>query len=101
MLRLKLAVFILCSAAMSAGAADYTGYISDAKCAGKGKGGAEAHASCAVKCIKAGEAAVLVVGDKVYKIADQSKVVDLAGKKVTISGTMDGDSIKVEKVKAD
>src|SRR5260221_2299843 len=61
MLRLKLAVFILCSAAMSAGAADYTGYISDAKCAGQGKDGAQAHASCAVKCSQAGEAAVLAV----------------------------------------
>lgn len=101
MTRLSVAILVLCGAALRAEAADYTGYISDAKCAGKGKGGVEAHAACAVKCIKAGEAAVFVVGDKVYKVADQSKVVEHAGKKVTISGTVEGDSIKVEKVKAD
>ena len=35
----------------------------------------------------------------VYKIADQDKVTAHAGHKVTITGTMEGDTIKVDSVK--
>ena len=38
-------------------------------------------------------------GPQVYKIADQDKVTEHAGQKVTITGKMDGDTIKVESVK--
>jgi hypothetical protein len=58
------------------------------------------NAACAEKCIKGGSPAVLVTDDgTVYKIADQDKVVAHAGHKVTITGTMDGDAIKVDSVK--
>jgi hypothetical protein len=54
---------------------------------------------CANKCIKGGSPAVLVTEDgKIYKIADQAKVVDHAGKKVTISGKLKDDTITVAKV---
>jgi hypothetical protein len=36
----------------------------------------------------------------VYAIANQDKVKDVAGKKVTVTGKVDGDSITVESVKA-
>ena len=46
------------------------------------------NAACAARCIKGGDPAVLVTADgKIYKIADQDKVVDHAGHKVTITGT--------------
>ena len=83
-------------------AEEWTGYIADAGCAAKqgAKAASEKHANCASKCIKGGAAAVLVTEEgKVYKIADQDKVADHAGHKVTISGKMDGDSIKVDSVK--
>ena len=54
---------------------------------------------CAVKCAAKGSY-VFVVGDKVYKIADQ-KMKELeqhAGHKVEIEGTMKGDTITVTKV---
>jgi hypothetical protein len=35
----------------------------------------------------------------VYRIDDQAKVTPLAGKQVTITGTMTGDTIKVASVK--
>jgi len=91
-----LAVFAFC--AISAMAADWTGTIIDEKCSTikDMKGNAE----CAAKCLKGGEAAVLLTDeDKIYKIADQDKVVAHAGHKVTISGTLDGDTIKVDSVK--
>jgi hypothetical protein len=94
-----LAVFAF--AAMSAMAADYKGFIADNKCAADpAKAGAEGHAACAAKCIKGGAAAVLVTADgKVYKIADQDKVTAHAGHMVTITGKLDGDTIKVDSVK--
>ena len=94
-----LSVFAFC--AMAAMAADWTGYIADATCAGKtpDKVESEDHAACAARCIKGGAPAVFVSDGKVYKISNQDKVVAHAGHKVTISGTMDGDTIKVDSVK--
>ena len=43
--------------------------------------------------------AVFVSDGKVYKVSNQDKVVAHAGHKVTLSGTMDGDTIKVDSVK--
>ena len=78
-------------------AAEWTGYISDAKCGAKGN--SEAHAKCAETCVKGGTAAVFVSDGKVYKIDDQAKVQDHVGHKVTISGKMKGDTISVDSVK--
>jgi hypothetical protein len=85
-------------AALSAFGASMTGFVADSTCAAKGKGGQEAHADCAAKCIKGGAAPVLVVGDKVYKVSNPEKLTDLAGKKVTVDAKVDGDTITVEKV---
>lgn len=91
-----LSVFAFC--AISAMAADWSGTIMDAKCSTNEK--MRDNAACAAKCIKDGEAAVLVTNDgKIFKISNQDKVVAHAGHKVTLSGTMDGDTIKVDSVK--
>ncbi len=80
-------------------AADFTGYIVDQNCASKKE--MLGNEACAKSCIGRGAKAVLATEDgKIYKIADQDKVKAEAGKKVTITGTMDGDSIKVESIKA-
>ena len=85
-------------ASISAFAAEWSGTIMDTKCSGN-KAMRE-NAACAEKCIKGGSPAVLVTSDgTVYKIADQDKVMAHAGHKVTISGTMEGDTIKVDSVK--
>ena len=97
----KLALFAF-GLLLSAGAiaADFSGYIIDQKCASKpAMKGAEA---CARKCIKGGEAAVLLTADgKVYKIDDQAKAVEHAGHKVKITGALDGETIKIESIKID
>ncbi len=88
--------------AFSAMAAEWTGYIADANCAAKqgAKAASEGHAGCASGCIKKGAAAVLVTEEgKVYKIADQDKVKEHAGHKVTIAGDLEGDTIHVTDVK--
>lgn len=85
--------------AMSAMAADWTGYIVDKNCASKKEmWGNEA---CAQSCIKRGAPAVFVTEDgKIYQVSDQSKVTEMAGKKVTLTGKMKGDTITVESIKA-
>jgi hypothetical protein len=90
-----LAVFAFCAA--SAMAADVTGYIIDKACSGKkDMMGDEA---CAKRCIGRGSPAVLATEDgKVYNISNQDKVKDSAGKKVTVTGKMDGDTITVDTI---
>ena len=93
----KLAV-VFAFASISAVAADWTGYIVDKSCSDK-KAMWE-NEKCAAACIKKGSPAVFVTEDgKVYQVSDQDKVVAHAGHKVTLSGTMEGDTIKVDNVK--
>src|SRR3569833_3147671 len=74
-----------------------SGYIGDAKCGASDMGSPAARATCVKKCIKGGADAVLVVGDKVYKIANQKEVVKFAGKNVTVDGTVDNGTITITK----
>jgi hypothetical protein len=74
----------------------WTGYISDSDCGTKGNNAG--HAECAKKCVKNGAAPVFVVGDKVYTISNPKKVAKFIGDKVTISGTLTGDAIAIDKV---
>jgi hypothetical protein len=99
---MKKMLAVLAFSAVGAFAADWTGYIVDASCAGRqgAKSASEDHSGCAEKCIKGGAAAVLVNSEgKVFKIANQDKVTAHAGHKVTITGKMEGDTITVENVK--
>ncbi len=83
--------------ASSALAADVTGYVVDKNCASKKEMlGDEA---CAKRCIGRGTPAVIATEDgKIYAVSNQDKVKDMAGKKVTVSGKVEGDSITVEKI---
>jgi len=85
-------------AAISAMAADVTGFVMDKKCSSnKAMVGNEA---CAKKCIGGGADAVLATEDgKIYTIANQDKIKEHAGHKVTVTGKVDGDTITVESVK--
>ncbi len=99
-------IFVMNATVLALGAfgADVSGYIADAKCAaGKGaKTAAAGHASCAETCIKGGSAAVLVTpAGKVYKLDDQAAATPHAGHKVTVSGDVTDDSIKVASIKMD
>ena len=90
-----LAVFALCAA--SAMAADVTGYIIDKNCSGKkAMMGDEA---CAKRCMERGAPAVLATEDgKIYTISNQDKVKESAGKKVTVTGKLEGDTITVDTI---
>lgn len=79
-------------------AADFKGYIIDEKCSAKP--GMRGNVDCATACMKGGSPAVLVTETgKIYKLDNQAKVVPLAGKQVTVTGKMKGDTITVASVK--
>jgi len=89
---------LMAALSLSAMAADVTGYIIDQSCADKPA--MRGNVQCAQSCIKRGSPAVMVTDEgKVYKFADQAKVVDHAGQKVTVTGKVDGDTITVDSVK--
>ncbi len=102
MRRFVLGITFASALAMTAMGAEFTGYISDSSCAAKqgAKAAADGHAGCAKGCIKRGDKAVLVTPEgKVYAIANQDKVVEHAGEKVTLVADASGDSLTVSAVK--
>jgi hypothetical protein len=79
-------------------AEDFKGVVMDQKCSGMPE--MKNDAQCIQKCIKGGSPAVLVTADgKVYKIANQDKILASAGKDVTVDGKLAGDTITVASVK--
>lgn len=96
----KLAIALSFSA-IAAFAGEWTGTVSDSKCGAAHADGSEKSVSCAQACVKSGKAQpVLVVDGKVFKLTDGAKAAGHVGHKVTVSGTLDGDTIKVDSVKA-
>ncbi len=87
--------------AMSAMAEKYSGTISDAKCGMAHADASEKSMKCVQGCVKGGQAPVLVVDGKVYKIADDSKtkVMDHLGHKVEVDGKIEGETITIKSVK--
>lgn len=86
---------------VSAMAQTFTGVVSDSMCAHNdiAKASKADHAACAEKCIKMGSPAVLIVGTKIYNVANSSKLNAFAGKTVTVDGSVSGDTITVKSVK--
>ena len=79
-------------------AAEFKGFVEDTACSTKAE--MKADAACAKKCIKGGSPAVLVTADgKIYKIANQDKIVALAGENVTVMGDAKDDTITVASAK--
>jgi len=79
----------------------FIGQVSDAMCGAKHMSGPPAE--CTRACVKQGSKYALVVGDKVYTLetddqATLAKLDSLAGEKAKVSGTLDGDTIKVSSV---
>jgi hypothetical protein len=97
---MKRGIALFALAAAGALAADFNGYIIDEACAAKPA--MKGNEGCARKCIKGGSPAVLLTPEaKVYKLDDQEKVAEHAGHKVVVTGSLNGDTIKVESIKID
>ncbi len=79
-------------------AAEFKGFVMDEKCSGMPE--MKGDAACAQKCVKGGSPAVLVTdAGKVYKIANQDKVMASVGQTVTVTGKAKGSTITVDSVK--
>ena len=79
-------------------AENFKGVVMDEKCSGIAA--MKTNVECIQKCIRDGSAAVLVTADgKVYKIANQDKIVAHAGESVTVTGSLKDDTITVASVK--
>ncbi len=83
-----------------AGGKSWTGTVSDSHCGAKHAEASEGAAGCVASCVKGGAKYVLVSGGKVYQLDAQDKFADMAGKSVTVSGSMKGDAITVASVEA-
>lgn len=92
------AAFALSFTAVSAFAEEWTGVIGDSKCGAK-HNEASMNAKCVETCVKGGASPVFIVGEKVYKIENPDAVMEHLGHKVTVTGTMNDDTVKVESVK--
>lgn len=76
----------------------WTGYITDSKCGAKAAH--EGSRECTISCVKAGAKYVFVndADKKVYVVDAQDRVADHAGHHVTVKGTVDGDTLKLESI---
>ncbi len=79
------------------------GYISDSHCVASktDMGSLEKRKQCVNMCLKGGAEAILVVGDKAYKITNQKTVLKYAGENVVVDGNVTGDTIEVTKITKD
>ena len=93
------AMFFLAALAMAADTT-MTGWISDSICGAKG-----AHAGareCTIKCVKERGAKYVFVNDtdkKVYAVDNQKMAGEHAGHHVTVSGMVEGESLKLASIK--
>jgi hypothetical protein len=79
-------------------AEQWIGWVTDQKCASAGNYEGSMHK----QCVKAGEAVVFVndADKKMYKLKDPQKVERFVGQKVTLDGTIQGDTIDVKEARA-
>ena len=75
-----------------------TGWIADSKCGAKAAH--DGARECTIKCIKEGAKYVFVddADKKVYIVDAQDKVADHAGHHVKVSGTVEGDTLKLSSI---
>jgi hypothetical protein len=77
----------------------WTGWISDSHC--KEKGENPKHADCAKKCVSGMNASYVLyvpASKKVFELDAQDKAAEHAGHHVKVTGTAEGDRIKVKSI---
>ncbi|HEX7186414.1 MAG TPA: DUF5818 domain-containing protein [Thermoanaerobaculia bacterium] len=91
-------IALLMLAPTLASAGEWTGWITDDHCGAKG---AKAeHKNCAEKCLENGGKLVFYnpADEKVYNLDKQDVAKEHLGHEVKVTGSVEGDSIKVEKI---
>jgi hypothetical protein len=100
LLVIAVALSVSVALAFKPGEVHLKGVIEDSTCANSKSqmSPKDSRIACVKKCLKSGATAVLVVGDKVYKIANQKAVLKYAGEDVAVDGTVTDDTIQVSKI---
>jgi hypothetical protein len=99
-----LAAFLLISMAslgLAADAGSWTGVLTDSKCGEKGA--SAEHASCAVKCVEKQGAKWALWDPKakqLYELVDAKDAAKMAGKEVTVKGSLADKKITVTSMEA-
>jgi hypothetical protein len=97
---LAVSAFFLFAASLSTPAqGTWTGWVSDSQCGAKGAH--EGAGECTTKCVKEHGAKYVFVNDadkKVYTVDAQDKLTDHAGQHVTVTGSVDGDTLKLASI---
>ena len=82
----------------------FTGTITDSECSNADHSHMQmgpTDAECTVACVDAhGASYVLYDGKETYALTDQAAAAKFPAKKVNVTGTLDGKSIKVDKIEA-
>ncbi len=93
-----LAAALFAAALTMAADGSWTGYISDSNCGAKGAN--DKAGECTTRCVKGGAKYVFVndADKKVYVVDAQDKVAAHAGHHVTVKGTVDGDTLKLQSI---
>ena len=96
------AAYALAAAFDSAsGVQEFAGVISDSHCAGRHIMKDKSSEECTRLCVQQGSKYVLVDGENIYTLDGKSAdFAGLAGERVTVSGVLDGTTLKVTSVKA-
>jgi len=99
----KIATFL--AGAMLLAAADQkqtiTGVISDDMCDKDHKMmNVTPDAKCVIECVKGGSKYVLLSGTNVYVLSDQKAPEKFAGKKVSVTGSLNGKTLQVDSIAA-
>jgi hypothetical protein len=77
----------------------WTGWVTDTMCGAKGA--SAKHADCAKKCVDGGHGKYALYNPadkKVYVLDPQEKMAEHAGQFVKVTGTVEGDTIKVKAI---
>ncbi len=97
----QIAILIASAALMfAAGQQTFTGTITDSMCGGDHKAmNMGSDEKCTNACVRAGAKYALWDGKKTYILSDQKTPTQYAAKRVTVTGTLSGDTIQVDSIK--
>jgi hypothetical protein len=93
-----MAVTLFTAALAMAADETWTGWIADSKCGAKAAH--DGARECTIKCVKEGAKYVFVndADKKVYVVDAPEKVADHAGHHVKVTGTVEGDTLKLTSI---
>jgi starvation-inducible outer membrane lipoprotein len=89
------------SAILAAADKTFTGTVTDSMC-GKDHSAMKmgSDPKCTVACVKAGAKYAINDGKNTYTLSDQLAPEKFAGQRVTVTGTLNGTTVKVTKIEA-